>query len=348
MHATLLSPKSLLSLTLILAASLPGIAQTDDDDPVSGDDMVFELSPFEVATSGDQGYYASNAISGSRINVPIQDMPLTIEVVTSEFIQDTGATDLRESLKYSSGILLQSQNDAFGIFDNVGNVNNPEGATGDKSNSGFKIRGFVVENTLRNGFRRQHATDTINIDRIEVVRGPSALLYGVGNFGGVVNYLPKSPLPEARQEVAVTFGSDALRRVTVDSTTPLPIESLSYRLTMAYEEREDWTDLFNHDHFFVSPLLEWKPFAKTTITFDLEYGEARDNAIGFKSVRTPTVEGIPIFETDRLETFGFLEFEGKDPRTFRWSGPDTFIDTESLNANVQWQQGITDNLNFMV
>ena len=348
MQTTLLSPKSLLSLSLILATSLPAIAQSDDDGLTPGDDMVFELSPFEVATSGDKGYYASNAISGSRINVPIQDMPLTIEVVTSEFIQDTGATDLRESLKYSSGILLQSQNDAFGTFDNVGNVNNPEGATGNKSDSGFKIRGFVVENTLRNGFRRQHSTDTINIDRIEVVRGPSALLYGVGNFGGVVNYLPKSPLPEARQEVAVIFGSDAFRRVTVDSTTPLPIESLSYRLTMAYEEREDWTDLFNHDHFFVSPLLEWKPFEKTTITFDLEYGEARDNAIGFKSVRTPTVEGIPIFQTDRLETFGFLEFEGKDQRTYRWSGPDTFIDTESLNANIQWQQGITDNLNLMV
>ncbi|MFO7724688.1 MAG: hypothetical protein R6V45_03980, partial [Oceanipulchritudo sp.] len=130
MYKSLLSPKSFLPLTVILAAVLPGLAQSDND--ASEDDPVFELSPFEVSTSEDSGYYASNAISGSRINVPIQDMPLTIEVVTSEFIQDTGATDLRESLKYSSGILLQSQNDAFGLNDNVGNVNNPEGATGDK------------------------------------------------------------------------------------------------------------------------------------------------------------------------------------------------------------------------
>lgn len=310
--------------------------------------MVFELSPFEVSTDGDKGYYASNAISGSRINVPIQDMPLTIEVVTSEFIADTGATDLRDSLKYSSGILLQSQNDAFGSFSNAGNVNNPEGATGNKSQSGFKIRGFVVENTLRNGFRRQHSTDTINIDRLEVVRGPSALLYGVGNFGGVVNYLPKKPLPNARQEIGFTVGNDGLRRATIDSTTPLPIESLSYRLTMAYEESEDWTDLFNRQHFFISPIVEWKPLKRTKVTFDFEYGEAEDYGVGFKSVRTPTVEGVNIFQTDRLETYGFLEFDDKDARTFRWSGPDTFVITDSINANVLLEQGITDDLNLLV
>jgi outer membrane receptor protein involved in Fe transport len=348
MKKTLLPPMAMVAALALGPAISPIHAQNADNDSDATDEMVFELSPFEVATSQDRGYYASNAISGSRINVPIQDMPLTIEVVTSEFIEDTGATDLRESLKYSSGILLQSQNDAYGTFDNFGNVNNPEGATGDKGDSSFKIRGFVVENTLRNGFRRQHATDTINIDRIEVIRGPSALLYGVGNFGGVVNYLPKKPLPDARQELGVTVGSDGLRRATVDSTTPLPIESLSYRLTMAYEERENHTDLFSHEHFFISPIVEWKPWQRTTLTFDFEYGEATDNAIGFRSVRTPTLEGIPIFQTDRLETYGFLEFEGKDPRTFRWSGPDTFLDTESLNANVQLQQGITENLNLMV
>jgi iron complex outermembrane receptor protein len=329
-------------LALCLCATPFIFAQDEDSDDV------FELSPFEVVTENDRGYYASNAISGSRVNVPIQDMPLTIEVVTSEFIEDTGATDLRDSLKYSSGIILQSQNDAFGSFDNFGNVNNPEGATADKGSSSFKIRGFVVENTLRNGFRRQHATDTINIDRIEVVRGPSALLYGVGNFGGVVNYLPKQPLPEARTEFGLIVGGDGLLRTTLDTTAPLPIESLSYRLTFAYEERDDWTDLWNHDHFFISPIVVWKPFEKTSITLDVEYGEAKNKAIGFKSVRTPTVEGVPIFQTDRLETFGFLEFEGKDPRTFRWSGPDTFLETHSLNANIQLRQQITDGMDFMV
>ena len=307
---------------------------------------VFDLSPFEVSTEGDKGYYASNTITGSRISVPIQDIPLTIEVLTSEFIEDTGATDLRSSLKYSAGILLQTQNDAYGSFDNLGNVNNPEGATGDKSESGFKIRGFVLNNTLRNGFRRQHATDTVNIDRIEVVRGPSALLYGVGNFGGVVNYITKNPLPEFSQEVNVGYGSDNFRRASVDSTGPLIFDNFGYRLTMAYQDRDDWTDLNTTEHWFVSPLLQWKPFKRVKLTADFEYGRQDEDAIGFKSVRAPTLEGIPIFQTDRLETYGFLEFPGTDVRTFRWSGPDTYLDTEARNGSFALEVGITDFLYY--
>jgi outer membrane receptor protein involved in Fe transport len=352
----------------VLGLTLPVQSQTSTD-KADDDQPVFELSPFEVSSSGDKGYYASNTISGSRISVPIQDIPLTIEVVTSEFIEDTGATDLRDSLKYSAGVLLQSQNDAFGLPDNAGNVNNPEGATGDRSDSSFKIRGFVLENTLRNGFRRKNATDTINIDRIEVIRGPSALLYGVGNFGGVVNYLTKAPLPYRQQQIELSAGSDGFMRATIDSTGPILKDSLNYRLTMAYEDRDDWTDVNSRDHFFISPVIEWSPWKAVKLTLDYEYGEADEIGISFKTVRTPSLEGVNIFETDQLETYGFLEFtedknanqildEGedlngngqidltRDPRTFRWSGPDTFLKTQSSNFNAGLNVKLAENLYF--
>ncbi|MCC5804801.1 MAG: TonB-dependent receptor plug domain-containing protein [Opitutales bacterium] len=328
-------------LGLLTAFAAPLTAQDDD--------AVYELSPFEVVTDGDRGYYAANAVTGSRLSVLIQDMPLTIEVLTSEFIRDTGSSDLRESLRYSAGIVLQSQNDAFsgGGTGGFGNVNNPEGSTANKTDSSFKIRGFVTNNTLRKGFRRQHATDTINIERVEVVRGPSALLYGVGNFGGVVNYLPKAPLPHSEQHITLGYGSDEWRRATLDVTGPLP-GNLGYRLTAAYEDREHFTDFNTHDRWFISPVLEWSPFRRTKITLDFEAGKAHDNGIGFLSVRSPTITGIPIFQADRLETFGMLEFEGKNPRTFRWSGPDTFLITDAWNFNLDWQQGIGEKINLMV
>lgn len=330
-----------------LGCAVLATAQSPAPTPAPNPEEVLEMSPFEVSTSQDRGYYASNAISGSRVDAAIQDIPLTIEVVTSEFIKDTGATDLRESLRYSAGILLQTQNDAYSLsFNDPGGVNNPEGASADISSSSFKIRGFVTRNTLRNGFRRQHATDSVNIDRIEVVRGPSALLYGVGNFGGVVNYLPKPVLDQPRQEIGLTYGSDNFQRLSVDSTAPLPL-GFGYRLTMAYEEKDDWTDLHHSAHYFVSPVLEWRPFQKTQLILDAEYGKADTDAIGFKSVRTPTLEGIPIFQTDRLETYGFLEFPGQDVRTFRWSGPDTYLDTDARNLNLLWRQGLTDDLHLM-
>jgi outer membrane receptor protein involved in Fe transport len=328
-----------LAVAGIVGTGLSPAFGQDDADTDEGE--VFELSPFEVATEKDKGYYASNSISGSRISVPIQDIPLTIEVVTSEFIEDTGATNLRDSLKYSAGLLLQSQNDAYGTFDNFGGVNNPEGATGDKGDSSFKIRGFVLNNTLRNGFRRQHSTDSINIDRIEVVRGPSALLYGVGNFGGIVNYITKAPLPEFQQKVDVGYGSDGYKRATIDSTGPI-LDSLGYRINFAYEDRDDWTDLNTTEKWFVSPVVEWRPNDKIKLTVDYEYGRQDEDAISFKSVRAPTLEGIPIFQADRLETYGFLEFPDKDVRTYRWSGPDSFLDTNSWNASANLEVEISE------
>lgn len=337
-------PLTCASIGLLALSAAPLPAQNE----AASEAEVYIMSPFEVETAGDRGYHASNAISGSRVSVAIQDMPLTIEVVTSEFIEDTGSTDLRDSLRYSAGILLETQNTAFAgsqAVDNIGGINNPEGATADKSNTSFKIRGFLTNNTLRNGYRRQHSTDTVNIDRVEVIRGPSALLYGVGNFGGVVNYLTKKPLPEFQQTISAGIGSYDWRRISIDSTGPIG-EMFGYRLTAAYEVNDDWTDLNNSEHWFVSPVFEIKPFKGTNIVLDIEYGEGRDEAISFKSVRTPT-QPIDPSQGDRFTTFGFLEFEDKDVRTFRWSGPDTFLETESFNFNATLTQQIFEGLNLL-
>ena len=79
-------------------------------EPSTKDDTVI-LSPFVVSTNKDEGYRATNSISGTRLDTAIKDTPMPIEVVTRQFLEDTGATDLRSALKYSSGIILQSQND---------------------------------------------------------------------------------------------------------------------------------------------------------------------------------------------------------------------------------------------
>src|SRR5690606_20282924 len=75
----------------------PALAQdaTDDEDA-----EIFELTPFSVDASQDRGYRATNTISGTRLNTSIKDIPMPIEVVTEQFIKDTGSTDLRESLAY--------------------------------------------------------------------------------------------------------------------------------------------------------------------------------------------------------------------------------------------------------
>ena len=96
------------ALPLAVSAQTAPAAKPDD---VKKLDETVELSPFVVSTKKDRGYAATNAISGSRVDSAIKDLPIPMQVITSEFIKDVGATDLRKSLSYASSISLQTQND---------------------------------------------------------------------------------------------------------------------------------------------------------------------------------------------------------------------------------------------
>lgn len=337
---------SLLSWTSLVAQTTnpgsPALAAAD-----ASDEKVVALSPFAVDASRDKGYKATNAVSGTRLNTSIKNLPLSLEVITSEFLTDTGATNLRDALRYSPGVVLQSQYDGMsGALTNVdtpdtAQANDPRGATRSSSGSTVKIRGFVTDQTLRDGFRRQDATDSINIDRVEVVRGPSALLYGIGSFGGVVNYLPKRPTDKPQFYGGASVGSDGFLRGEFDSSSGKIFDNgqstAGFRLTGAWQEKDDYTQYYHESHWFVSPVLEVKPFSSTTVLFDTEFGSSRENGIGFQSVRSSVLtNGRPYATNERRNDF--YTPPGTDPRTFRWSGPDTYIDKDTRNYLVDLQQ----------
>lgn len=274
---------------------------------------------------------------------------MPIEVITERLVRDTGSSDLRQSLRYSAGILLQSQNDQGtpgGAYQGSGGVNNPEGATANKTQSTIKLRGYVTDTVLRDGYRRQAATDSVNIGRVEVIRGPAALLYGIGNFGGIVNYLPKEPGATAATEVTTTFGSYSFKRATLDTTGPLAQDGkLAFRLTGAWQDTKDYTDFRKEDHHFISPIVTYRPFSGTKVTVDYERGEQREHGVGFQRVRASANVGV---NNDQNEHSGFWTLPGTRGRTYRWSGPDTYTSTDSDNLRAQVSQKIVDNLYFQI
>lgn len=335
-------------LAVLLMSASSALAQTQEAEAVPDEDEIFDLSPFEVSTEGDVGYYASNSISGSRISVALQETPMAIEVITSEFIEDTGSVDLRESLRYSAGVILDSQNDSGANLDGVpGGVHNGAGATANITDTLIKLRGFVTASSLRAGFRRQHGSDAINIDRVEVVRGPNSLLYGIGNFGGIVNYLPKRPLPYQMTRATAMIGNDSFYRATLDTTGPIN-DQLAYRFTAAYENSDHYTDFHQWDKWFLSPVVVYKPFEKTKITVDFELQRDTTEGVGFNLLRARADLdlGSGVSQQGRLQKSNFPDFPGVDPRTFRLSGPDTFVETDAHNLLLDLEQTILDGLVF--
>ena len=329
-----------------LSAQATGTASTPPDASASSTEEPVVMSPFDVTTDKDQGYKATNSTSGTRLNTAIKDLPMPINVLTSQFISDLGATDLRGALRYSADIQTTDWNtfgQQGGSFDmSPGKINNPEGATSSASQVTVKFRGFETQSVLRDGFTRGNATDSVNIDRVELVGGPASLLYGVSNFGGVVNYFVKQPQDKMAADVELTTGSYDFFRASFDVTGPIT-KGLDYRITGSAQEAASWTDFNKEKHFFISPIITYKPFAGTKITLDLEYGRQRTTGISWQDLRAAP----GYINQDTNTEYGFLPVPaGESPRTFRWSGPDTYNDNESNNVEFKIEQQIAKGLSL--
>lgn len=174
------------------------------------------LSEFSVTASEDRGYVASETMTGSRINTKIVDLPYSVVNLTNEFFEDFGVLELDDSLTFIGGF------------------------TGLNIGGGFNLRGFSSTSQLRDGFYRLGRYGESNIDRIEIIRGPNAAIYGRASPGGMVNMISKQPKTHAQQSLAFTFGSYNQRREKLETTGPLFQSSLGktyYVLTLSQFER---------------------------------------------------------------------------------------------------------------
>jgi iron complex outermembrane receptor protein len=318
----------------------------------SDSDAAIQLDPFKVTTDKDKGYKATNAVTGTRLNTQIKDVPLNLEVITNEFIRDTGGTNLREALRYSAGVILESQSDAYFETDSAFNPqtagnNDPRGVTRNPGDSTIKLRGFVIEQVLRDGFRRNYSADWINIDRVDVLRGPSALLYGVGSFGGVVNYSPKLPQQKAETYFGVTIGTNAFYRGEIDVTGPMGDGTNrwkpAYRVTAADQSSGDFTEIYKDKHWMIAPAFSFQPFKNTTVLLDNEFGYSNRSGNGFQNIRANV--GNQAASPSRSASWITDQSNGAiNTRTFRWSGPDTYLKGPFRNNIIDITQKINDNL----
>ena len=201
--------KGLLALAFVSSPSL----QAQDN---SGGET-YTLDPFSV-TSDSNTYHATNSISGTRVNTRIMDIPVPISVVTEQLIEDFSYERVEDAVVMDASITRRSRNE--GQF-----------------NENFTIRGFRSSLNLRNRIPYKGFTDSSMIDRIEIVKGPAAVLYGLSDPGGLVNIITKKPLDVKHADVQFRIGSESNRRVEWDAGGPLDQEGkVLFRFTGSYDE----------------------------------------------------------------------------------------------------------------
>jgi len=114
--------------------------------------------------------------------------------------------------------------------------------------------------------------DLANIEQIEVVKGPAAVLFGRGSSGGIVNRVTKRPNYFGRvSSIETMFGSYGLKRGAFDFGQPIFKEKLAFRFVGAYERSGSFRQNYFQDRYNIAPSLAWKPTEKTDVLFQFEF-----------------------------------------------------------------------------
>jgi outer membrane receptor protein involved in Fe transport len=191
--------------------------------PVLGqeDDEIFELNPFSVEEE-EGGYSSTVTISGTGMRTSLMNVPMSINVITSEFLEDSLIGDFTEALDYNSSITQTTRNNL--------------GATRPSS---YSIRGFRNRNLLVDGVTGGLYIPPQMIDRIEIVKGPNTL-YGQSDPGGLINVITKTPQAVEGGNVSFSVGSNGRVGGKLDYTIRAMNDKLGLRVLTEYKDHEGW------------------------------------------------------------------------------------------------------------
>ncbi|GEM63478.1 TonB-dependent receptor [Sphingobacterium faecium NBRC 15299] len=212
----------------------------------------------EVVVNGERTNRFANKETPFVARMPLSNLenPQVYQVVTQQLMKEQVSYSIAEAMRNAGGTVP---------------VINPSGGL-----SAY-FRGFGTGINARNGMEStsdRSAVDLANVERIEVLKGPSGTLFGasVSSFGGVVNLVTKKPIEAKRTEVNYTTGSFDLNRLSVDLNTPLTADkSVLFRMNTAiHKERSYLSNAFNNT-FLIAPSLSYQVNEKLSLNLDAEY-----------------------------------------------------------------------------
>ena len=274
-------PYYTLAAALAAITAWPLAAQTvAPTKPVTEDETV-SLTPFEVTSSKDTGYQATDTLAGTRIRTDLRDVGSAISVVTKEFLKDIGATDSSTLLQYTPNAEVAGTRGTYSglgngtSVDESGNLRAPNGAQ--------RVRGLASADTARDFFVTDIPWDSFNVDRIDIQRGPNSILFGLGSPAGMINATTHSAEFRNLGEVTARTGSYGTIRSTLDINQQLIPKTLAIRLDgMWSNEKFRQKPAFeNNRRLFgalrYDPQLIKNPDFHTSIRLKYETGDIKAN-----------------------------------------------------------------------
>ena len=277
------------------------------------EESIYALQEVEVVGRTLTEYTPDVTYAGTRTGASVKLVPQSIAILNKEILVDQQIFRVDEISDNVAGITLFSP-------------------------GRFTSRGFDTRQNYINGNRAIVSLDfsassvTSHYERIEVVKGPAAALFGNSSPGGIINSVTKKPLATNRASASFTVGSFSTMRATTDITGPLNEDkTLLYRLNVVWEDAETYRDFQINRNLLVAPSLTYLPDDKTSINIDLVSAQANDQA--------GVDRGMPVLQGDLFALP--ISFSSAEPYDYRQntntlltiSANRKFTDFLSINAS---------------
>ena len=241
-----------------------------------------------VVTAPEPGYLEGVTSVGTKTNTPIRDVPQSLTVVPETVIRDVAASSLADIVRYLPGI---------GVAQGEGNRDTPV-FRGVSSTSDFYVDGIRDD--------VQYIRDLYNVERVEALNGPNAMIFGRGGSGGVINRATKQADFGERREVTLQAGSYSDLRGVVDFDSPVN-DTMAFRVTAMAEGADSYRDDVDLERWGINPTMAFHLNETTDLTIGYEH---------FSDERTadrgqPSYQGRP-FDADESTFFGDPELSNVD------------------------------------
>ncbi|MET4898780.1 TonB-dependent siderophore receptor [Sphingomonadaceae bacterium jetA1] len=268
----------------------------------------------EIVVTGEREGYVPVDTSAAKIPAPLRDIPQSIAVVPQQVLLDQRALSLQDALKNVPGVSF---------------------AAGDGQRDQVNIRGFTaIADQFVNGFRDDalYFRDLSNTQRVEVIKGPAAVLYGRGSSGGLINRVLKQPDVNVTA-VTLSGGSYATKRAEWDLGRFDPQGGVGFRLTGALENDHSFRDQQFLKRFTLAPSFLLGAGGPTTLYVEAEY--LRDTRL--MDLGIPAINGRPV-DVPRSTYYGAANARDADATTSRVLS-QTVILTHRFSDDLSFRDG---------
>ena len=305
------------------------------------------LSTFTVSEQQDLGYESMQTTSGMRTVQDLKNVANSISIINAQFIEDIGATNLDEMSKWF-----------------VTGEANPDPAL---PNKGI-FRGIVNNYAVRNGWIWYSPMESYSTERIEILRGPNAFLYGEADLGGASNQITKRGLfTKNLTRVKLMVGTDNLLRAELDLNRRLN-DKLALRVAAVQQNNDSWIHNVRRDFRGMYGALTYRPFRKTTISLMAEHAKSTGvnsqglfiDAYTFSTVTTLTNTAgyvyVPangsLFRANTMRRSSGSNLTAIDsnvvPKTLQLNGPNSTAKNYYDSITLDAEHHIGDNLHLLL